>query len=144
MLKKIPKILTSDLIKVLMDMGHGNEICIANANFPAVDYAKRIVNGGTDSIPKLLESVLEYMPLDIVVESPVFLMEPLEPNWSNPQIWGEYSTIINKSSEAKAFHDFLLLERFEFYERAKACFAIVLTNEQTIYSNVILKKGVIL
>ena len=143
MLKKIPQKMTSDLVKVLMDMGHGNEICLANGNFPAVDYGRRVVNLSVDSISLLLKDILDFMPLDMKSDYPVILMEPMEEGFERPEIWSDYKEIIKSSEEAKAFKEFKFIDRQEFYERAKKCFVIVSTCDKTLYSNIILSKGVI-
>ena len=59
MLKNVPKVLSPELIKVLCEMGHGDEIVIADANFPSENYGQRVVRADGISGPKILEAVLE-------------------------------------------------------------------------------------
>ena len=141
MLKGIPKIIPSDLMKILMDMGHGDEIVIADGNFPAETLAKRIVRCDGHNVPEILEAVLKFFPLDTYVKFPVSLMEIVQGDTIKPTIWKEYENIIKKYD--KEFTSFEFIERFKFYDRTKEAFAVVATSEAALYANIILKKGVI-
>jgi L-fucose mutarotase len=141
MLKGIPPILSPELLKVLSEMGHGDEIVLADSNFPAVSHAQRLIRADGHSIPDLLEAILTLFPLDTYVEQPVALMA-LEPGDDvDPVIWKEYQLIVNEK-EGKQI-SFEMIDRFSFYERAKNTYSIVATGERALYANVILKKGVI-
>ncbi len=141
MLKNIPPILSPELLKVLMEMGHGDEIVIADGNFPSASNAKRLIRLDGHGIPEILEAVLKFLPLDTYVDKPVSLMQVVPGDKTNPFIWNTYSRIIKESREK--FDDFEFVERFEFYERAKSAYAIIATGEISLYANIILKKGVI-
>ena len=141
MIKGIPKIIPSDLMKILMDMGHGDEIVIADGNFPAETLAKRIVRCDGHNVPEILEAVLKFFPLDTYVKFPVSLMEIVQGDTIKPTIWKEYENIIKKYD--KDFTSFEFVERFKFYDRTKEAFAVVATSEAALYANIILKKGVI-
>ncbi|HHY79912.1 MAG TPA: fucose isomerase [Thermoanaerobacter sp.] len=141
MLKGIPKILSPELLKTLMEMGHGDEIVIADGNFPAVTFGKRVIRYDGHGIPEILDAILKFFPLDDYVEYPVLLMKIARENDQEPEIWKEYESIIRKSNENGIKIGFL--ERFEFYERATKAFAIIATSEEALYANIILKKGVI-
>lgn len=141
MLKGIPRIISSELMKVLMDMGHGDEIVIADGNFPAAAYAQRLVKCDGHGVPELLDAVLKFFPLDIYVEKPAALMQVVPGDKTEPVIWKEYEEIIRKHD--KTFSGFESVERFAFYERAKKAYAIVATGESALYANIILKKGVV-
>ncbi len=141
MLKGIPKILSSELLKVLMDMGHGDEIVIADGNFPATACAKRLVKCDGHNVPELLEAILKFLPLDQYVEKPAALMEIVPGDPTVPVIWDEYEAIVKKN--CPDFKGFEHEERFKFYDRAKEAFAIVSTGEGALYANIILKKGVV-
>ena len=143
MLKKIPAIVSPALIKVLMEMGHGDEICLADGNFPSQSMGKRVVRLDGHGTPDILKAILEYFPLDTFVQRPVMLMETVDSNTPQPDIWDEYKRVIEQSEEKKAFEKFEMIERFEFYERAKECYAVVATGETALYANIILKKGVV-
>ena len=141
MLKNIPPILTPDLLKILMEMGHGDEIIIADGNFPSASIAQRLVRLDGHDIPEILEAVLKFLPLDTYVKSPVGLMAVVPGDPYKPEIWDEYREIISDSKEP--FHDFEYIERFEFYERARKAYAVIATSESALYANIILKKGVV-
>jgi len=141
MLKGIPAIISPELLKVLMEMGHGDEIVLADANFPAVSNAQRLIRADGHNIPALLQAILQLFPLDTYVQAPTAVMKVVSGDTYEPVIWDEYRQIL-KMSGAK-FHDFEYIERFAFYERARKAYAIVATGEAALYANIILKKGVI-
>ncbi len=141
MLKNIPPILSPDLMRVLMEMGHGDEIVLADGNFPAASMAKRLLRCDGHGVPPLLEALLAFFPLDIYVDRPVALMAVAPGDTVKPTIWEDYRRIVKASGEA--FSDFEVVERFAFYERARQAFAVVATSEAALYANVILKKGVV-
>ena len=142
MLKGIPSILTPDLLKILMEMGHGDEIVIGDGNFPAAAYAKRLVRCDGHDVPTVLDAILGLFPLDAFVKEPVALMQTVARHTPEaPPIWAEYEKIIKKHEPEN--NGIFYEERFAFYERAKKAYAIVATGESALYANVILKKGVI-
>jgi len=141
MLKTIPNILSPDLLKILMEMGHGDEIVIADGNFPASSNAQRLVRLDGHGVPELLEAVLKLFPLDTYVQKPVSLMAVNPQDKITPAIWSEYAKIVRGSKEP--FGDFEYIERFAFYDRARKAYAIVATGETALYANIILKKGVV-
>lgn len=141
MLKHIPNILSPDLLKILMEMGHGNEIVIADGNFPAASIAQKLIRLDGHNVPEVLKAILEFFPLDTYVEKPVGLMAVVPGDNIKPVIWKEYKKIIKDSKEP--FIDFEFIDRFEFYERAKNAYAIIATSESALYANIILKKGVV-
>ena len=141
MLKQIPSILSPDLLKILMEMGHGNEIVIADGNFPAASVAQRLIRLDGHNVPEILEAILRFFPLDTYVENPVGLMAVTPGDNTKPIIWDEYKRIIIESKEP--FKEFELIERFAFYERAKKAYAVIASSESALYANIILKKGVV-
>jgi L-fucose mutarotase len=141
MLKGIPPIISPELMKVLMDMGHGDELVIADGNFPAATNARRLVRADGHGVPELLEAILQFLPLDDRVQRPVALMAVMKGDPTQPAIWTKYREIVAAHDERAA--DFELVERFAFYERASKAFAVLATSEAALYANVILKKGVI-
>lgn len=140
MLKGIPAIISPELIKILMEMGHGDEIVLADGNFPAASNAKNLVRCDGHGVCELLEAVLKFFPLDAFVEKPVSLMEIVAGDDYDPVIWDKYQNIVDKYQDNVSFE---YIERFAFYERAKKAYAIVATGEKALYANIILKKGVI-
>ena len=141
MLKGIPKIISPDLMKILMEMGHTDEIVIADGNFPGTDLAKRMVRYDGHDIPDLLDAILNFFPLDTYVEYPVSLMALVPGDPYMPTIWEKYRQIVKKNDSN--FKDFEMVEKFKFYERTKSAFAVIATSEAALYANIILKKGVI-
>jgi len=141
MLKGIPPVISPELIKILMEMGHGDEIVLADGNFPAASCANRLVRCDGHGIPVLLDAVLRLFPLDYAVENPVALMAVTPGNPYKPDIWDEYVSTIKKYEKTNNGIEYM--ERFSFYERAKKAYAIVATGERARFANMILKKGII-
>lgn len=139
MLKNIDSCISPELLKILMEMGHGDEIVLADGNFPAASHANRLVRLDGNDISAVLAGILHLMPLDAYVEYPVSLMMH-GAEVERPSIWKKYEEIVsNEETDFKAQY----LERFEFYERAKSAYAIVATSDNALYANIILKKGVV-
>lgn len=142
MLKGIPTIISPDLMKVLMEMGHGDEIVITDGNFPASSCAKNmLVRCDGHNVPEVLKAILKFVPIDTYSDKPIGLMQVVQGDNIVPVIWDRYKEII-KEAENKDI-DIEYIERFEFYERAKKAFAIVYTSEPAQYANIILRKGVV-
>ena len=141
MLKGIPNILPPELLKILMEMGHGDEIVIADGNFPAASHAQRLVRCDGHGAPQLLDAILQLFPLDTFVKQPVALMSVVPGDNYSPDIWPTYKKIIQKHEPR--FAEFDMMERQAFYERARKSYAIVATGETARYANLILKKGII-
>lgn len=140
MLKNIPSILSPELLKILMEMGHGDYIVIGDGNFPAATNAQRLVRLDGHGVPEILDAILKLMPLDTYVDAPVYLMDNGDPD-NRPEIWATYKEIVEKNEGDKNIG---LVERFDFYDKAKNAFAIVATGETAIYANIILQKGVVI
>ncbi|MDI9521478.1 MAG: L-fucose mutarotase [Bacillota bacterium] len=140
MLKGISPLISPELLKILCEMGHGDEIVLGDANFPAESFGQRTVRAdGIGAVP-LLDGILELIPLDDYVEDNFVLMEVAKGDPYEPVIWEEFEQVLKKHRpEGQVSHE----ERFAFYERAKKAYAVVATGETAIYANVILKKGVI-
>jgi L-fucose mutarotase len=137
----IPSILSPELLKILMEMGHGDEIVIADGNFPSASIGRRLVRSDGNMVPELLDAILTFFPLDQYVKNPAALMAVVAGDTYKPTIWDDYATIIRKH-EIK-FPGFEFVERFAFYERAKNAYAVIATSETALYANIILKKGVV-
>ena len=138
MLKNVDKLLTGDLLKVLCDMGHGDELVIADANFPAETCAQRLIRlPGIDGV-RATKAILTVFPLDTYY-NPAFVMDLTDSDKAKgmpePEIWPEYEKLTG---------GFDKLERFAFYERAKRAYAVIQTGEERQYGNLILIKGVVL
>jgi len=142
-LKGIPAILSPDLLSVLMSMGHGDELVIADGNFPSASLAKqtRLLRADGHGVPPLLEAILQFFPLDSFVPRAVALMAVVPGGTAKTDIWEEYRRIVRRHDPA--FGEFEMVERFAFYERARSAFAILATSETAVYANIILKKGLV-
>ncbi len=138
MLKKIPKIIPPELLKILAEMGHGDEIVIGDGNFPGERVGQRCVRCDGHGVPELLSAILEIFPLD-TYDKPVYIMEKVPGDTVETPIWDEYAKIIADHTK----DGLTQVERFAFYERAKDAYAVVMSGESALYANIILKKGVV-
>ncbi|MFW2542964.1 RbsD/FucU family protein [Primorskyibacter sp. 2E107] len=141
MLRTIPAILSPDLLHTLRAMGHGDEIVIGDANFPATSMCSRVHRLDGISATDVLEAVLTLMPLDSFVPDPALTMQVVGEPDAVPEIVAQFQRIIDKTADTPA--QISTLERFDFYDRAKGCFAAIQSGEGRLYGNIILKKGVI-
>ncbi len=142
MLKGIPSILTPELMKILMEMGHSDELVIADGNFPSGTFGKKVIRLDGHGVPEVLDAILKFFPLDSYVESPVALMQVTKGDTVETPIWDIYKKIINKhETENNKVEN---IERFVFYERTRSAYAVVATSETALYANIILKKGVVI
>jgi len=136
MLRNIPACISPDLMHALMTMGHGDEIVLADADFPAATHSKRLIRADGVDVATLLRAILPFFPLDTFVESPVATMDCSE--WGDePESYERFRKIIRE--HFKEFSDFELQKRFDLYERAGNAYAVVVTSEAD--GNLILKKG---
>ena len=140
MLKSIPKNLSPELVKILMEMGHGDEIVLADAHYPAASNARNLVRCDGLGIAELLTSILQFLPLDTYATYGSGLMEA-PAGVKTPEIWKTYRDIMAQANVENAKIE--MIERFDFYERGKKAYAIVATGEVALCANIILKKGVV-
>jgi L-fucose mutarotase len=140
MLKGIPPIISPELMKTLMEMGHGDEIVLADGNFPAVANAKRLIRCDGHNVIDILTAIMPFFPLDHFVDRPAAVMAPATGD-ARPVVWDKYHQSIQQHE--RTFADFDYVERFAFYERARQAFAIVATSDTASKANLILKKGVV-
>ena len=138
MLKGIPNIITPELLKILMEMGHGDELVIGDGNLPGQSMGKRCVRCDGHRVPELLSAILKLFPLD-TYDKPVFIMEKVPGDDVETPIWDTFDEIVKQHANEKIEK----LERFEFYERAKKAYAIVMTGETSLYGCMIIKKGIL-
>jgi L-fucose mutarotase len=141
MLRNIPQILSPELLYTLRAMGHGDEIVIADANFPGSSIGPDCLRLDGISATDTLKAILTVMPLDTYVPDPALTMQVVGEPDAVPEVVAEFQSLINSTADNPA--KIGTLERFAFYERASNAFAIVQTGEQRLYGNIILKKGVI-
>ncbi len=142
MLKGISPLLSPDLLKILCEMGHGDEICIGDGNFPAASVGSRVVRMDGHGIPDIFEAILSVFPLDTYVARPVALMQVVPGDPVATPIWEEYFDILARY-DSRGRELVGQIERHAFYERARTCHAVIATGEPALYANIILKKGVV-
>lgn len=144
MLKGISPVISPELLKALAQMGHGDELIIADGNFPCHSVGKNsiVIRADGHGVPEMLDAILKLIPLDTYTEKPVALMEVVKGDTcGTPEIWQTYEEILNKHEPDH--HETQFIERFAFYERAKDAYIIIATGEKAIYANILLKKGVV-
>ena len=128
MLKGIPKILPPELLKILCEMGHTDELTIGDGNFPGTTYGKKVIRMDGHGVPEILDAILQVFPLDTYVEHPVTLMAVVKGDTVETPIWDTYKEIV----------------KWEFYDKTKEHSSVVIqTGESALYANIILKKGVV-
>lgn len=141
MLRNIDPILSPDLLWALRAMGHGDEIVLADANFPAQSCGPSCMRADGVDCSAMLRAVLSVMPLDSFVPDPALCMQVVgDPN-ALPDAVVDFQSILNTTADTPC--EIVSLERFAFYDRAAKAFAVVQTGERRLYGNIILKKGVI-
>ena len=138
MLKNIDPLLTGDLLGILADMGHGDEIAIVDANFPAAAHADALVELPGVPATDVLRAILSVLPLDDFVDVPAAVMAAPD---ARPAVYDEFDTLLEAAEGHAVRVD--AIDRFAFYERAALAYAVVATGERRLYGNIILKKGVL-
>ncbi|WP_319481373.1 L-fucose mutarotase [uncultured Draconibacterium sp.] len=140
MLKGISPLLSPELLAVLCRMGHGDEIVLADAHFPAESFNQNVLRADGLKIPDLLAGIMPLFELDAYCDNPLVMMSAVEGDTLDPKVEESYLNSVRQTNpDAKPV---LRIERFAFYERTKSAFAVVVTGELAKYGNIILKKGV--
>ncbi|MGY0194676.1 RbsD/FucU family protein [Leptothrix sp. BB-4] len=150
MLKGIDPLISPDLLKVLADMGHGNEIVVADANFTAASLSigpdgerKPVIHLPGAGILRTVQAITSLLPLDAAVEQPVAYMHVSgQPEGYRSRLQRDIIGWLNEAGHARP-EQCQAIERFAFYDRVRTAYAIVLTSDLQPYGNFILKKGVI-
>jgi L-fucose mutarotase len=138
MLKGISPVVSPDLLKVLAEMGHGDEIVFSDAHFPAHRFGRDgaiVLRADGLMADELLKGVIPLFELDSYA-TPVVMMEAVKGDVLDPAVEKAYRAALGYTGKIE------LMERYAFYERSKKAYAIILTGETRKYGNVILKKGV--
>ncbi len=141
MLKGIPSLLSPELLKIMMEMGHGDELVIADGNFPCFAHPKRTLRADGHGIPEILDAILRFFPLDTYVEHPVTFMEVEPGNDYLPAVWDAYREILRKHENPDTCVS--AIGKNKFYERAANAYAVVATSESALYANLIIRKGTV-
>ncbi len=139
MLKGIHPCVSPDLLKTLAEMGHGDEIILADAHFPGHAFKTRVLRADGIDVTTLLDGVLPLFELDSYAD-PLVMMQAVPGDVLDPAVEEQYMAVVHRHVPgAKAP---VRIDRFAFYERTHSVFAIVMTGETRKYGNLLLKKGV--
>jgi L-fucose mutarotase len=141
MLKGLDPLLSPDLLHVLAQMGHGDEIALVDRNFPAASVAQRLVRLDGCDLPAAARAVLSVLPLDTFVERPIAAMQVVDSPGVVPEVQQQVFSLARSVEQRELGIE--RVERFAFYERARRAFAVVATSEARPYGCVLLTKGVI-
>ena len=150
MLKGIPNILSPELLKVLDELGHTDELTIGDGNFPGHTYGKRVIRLDGHGVPEILDAILQVMPLDTypnaegVMVPPCTLMAVEPGDDAKTPIWDTYKEIVAKHDPrgAECFEE---INKWDFYKKTKENSTLVIMSSETaIYANIILRKGVVI
>ena len=136
MLKGISPVVSPELLKTLAEMGHGDEIVISDAHFPAHSFNSRVIRADGVVADRLLAGIIPLFELDAYA-TPVAMMAAVPGDELDPSVEKRYRAALGYDGEIER------VERFAFYERAKRAYAVVVSGETAKYGNVILKKGVV-
>lgn len=141
MLRGIDPLLSPELLRILRAMGHGDEITIVDANYPALSNARRLVRLDGVDTTRALNAILSVLPLDPFVGTPAHCMQVVGKPDEIPPAVAEFQSVVDRLAGFAV--KIGMIERFGFYDRAKQSFAIVATAERRLYGNIVLTKGVI-
>jgi L-fucose mutarotase len=139
MLKGLSPLLSADLLHALASMGHGDDIVLADANFPSATHAKRLIRMPGIGAAQVLEAVLSVIPLDTFVDAPALTMQVVGDETAVPVPVSEFARLLTQHGESNPES----LERFAYYELARSASVIVQTGDLRKYANILLRKGVI-
>jgi L-fucose mutarotase len=140
MLKGIDPLLSGELLKMLDELGHGDQLVIADRNFPSFTQGSPVVRLAVDDNTRVFEAVLSVFPLDTFVDTPLERMGPQDdPTQENDK----QRAALAVARRHLPGVSLVPIPRFEFYERAKEAHAVVATLESAPYCCFILTKGVV-
>jgi L-fucose mutarotase len=139
MLKGISPCLSPEVLKVLAEMGHGDEIVLADAHFPGHSVNSRTLRADGVSVVQMLDGIIPLFELDSYAD-PLVMMYPVEGDELDPGVEADYVAAI-RAHAAEAPNP-VRIDRFDFYDRAGQAYAVIMTGEVRKYGNVLLKKGV--
>jgi L-fucose mutarotase len=140
MLIGIPSLLGPDFLAILRAMGHGDEIALVDANYPAAEHARRLVRADGHDVIAVLDAVLAVTPVDDYVPQALFRAVPsASPDRLDP-VHRDMEAVCARRAPG---HQLIGLPGADFYPRVKAAFAVVATSEPRLHGNVIIRKGVI-
>lgn len=139
MLKGIDPRLSPELLKILAEMGHGDEIVFGDSNFPAASHSRLLVRADGHSAASILDAVLSVFPLDYAVDYSAVVMR--NNSVQEPVVWQAYKNILSRDPEGSK--PFVQLSKKEFYERASEAYCVIATSENEGFANILIRKGII-
>jgi len=139
MLKGIHPCLSPELLKTLAEMGHGDEIILADAHFPGPSFNSRIIRADGLDVTTLLDGILPLFELDSYAD-PMAMMRTVEGDQLDPAVEEQYMAVVRRHAPDAGAP--VRIDRFAFYDRTRSAFAVVMTGETRKYGNLLLKKGV--
>lgn len=142
MLKGIHPAISPTLLKVLAEMGHGDELVLADAHFPGHQLHHRVIRADGVDVATLLTGISQLIEFDQYVDAPLVMMSAVEGDQLDPKVEDRYLSAIQEG--ASVAPHLTRIDRFAFYDRAIQAFAVVITGETAKYGNIIIKKGVTL
>jgi len=142
MLKGISPVISPELLKIIAEMGHGDELVISDGNFPGASVGQRLVRLDGHGGAEVMQGVIDLFPLDDFVQKPLAVMEVPAGMFPNDQapIWQEFRRIADQDMPAAEF-DFM--EHDAFIDRCRKAYCVVQTGEKALYAKIILRKGVV-
>lgn len=140
MLIGISPLISPDLLKTLCEMGHGDELVLADSNFPGESIARKLVRADGISITDLLSGIAPLFPFD-QYDRPLLMMQVVEGDTLDPAVEADYMRVIREYNPRILAPE--RIERHAFYERARRAYGVLMSGETRIYGNLIIKKGVI-
>jgi len=141
MLKGIHPAISPELLKTLAEMGHGDEIILADAHFPGQSFNSRIIRADGLDVTTLLDAILPLFELDSYAD-PMVMMQAVEGDVLDPKVEQQYMGVVKKHVSGATPP--VRIDRFAFYDRTRKAFAVIMTGETRKYGNILLKKGVTL
>ena len=140
MLKGIHPAISPDLLKLLAEMGHGDELVLSDAHFPAHSLHHQVVRADGITVETLLSAITPLFEFDSYTDAPLIMMSAVEGDELDPSVEERYlnaiKNVIGKTPNLKR------IDRYAFYEQAKKAYAVVISGETAKYGNIIIKKGV--
>lgn len=139
MLKGISPLLSPDLLKTLCEMGHGDELLLADAHFPGHTLGKHVLRADGLTITQMIDAILSLFELDRH-SAPLIMMQPDASDSPDPSVEADFLSAVRKHSPEVSAPTHIA--RQAFYDRARSAYAVVITGELRAYGNLILRKGV--
>ena len=137
MLKNIPPTISPELLKLLSQMGDGDELLLCSANYPAYGMGIKNIIHAHCPIEKLLADILKLMPLsDSVIPATMYFEED-----ENSPIAATYTSVIAASDESQKLTYIDRLDKYPFLNRAEKVFCAIICDDTAPQCEIILTKG---